>query len=67
LLARGREPSDAIMARVQRMPAINIARQQLHIIDNSGPLEHATGALLHVLLGHDAAAGHVSSAVRMAG
>ncbi len=67
LLARGRENIDAIVARVQRMPAINIARQQLHIIDNSGPLEHATGALLHVLLGHDAAAGHVSSTVRMAG
>jgi ribose 1,5-bisphosphokinase len=56
LLARGRENIAAIMARVQRAPDITVPQQQLHIIDNSGPLEHATAALLHVLLGHEAAA-----------
>ena len=66
LLARGREDINAVIARVQRMPDINIARQQLHVIDNSGPLEHATGALLHVLLGQDAAAVHVNNVIATA-
>ena len=56
LQARGRESTEAIMARVQRTPAIAIPPQQLHTIDNSGPLEHATEALLRVLLGDETGA-----------
>lgn len=58
LHARGRERPEVIMARVQRAPQIAIPPQQLHTIDNSGPLEHATEALQRVLLGNETDAVH---------
>lgn len=51
LYARGREDAEAIAERLQRAPDIDAPAGQLITIDNSGPLEYATQALLHVLIG----------------
>ena len=53
LQVRGREDREAVLARVRRTPAFAVAPQQLHIIDNSGPLEHASEAMVRVLLARE--------------
>ncbi len=49
LQARAREDAAAISARLARAPQIALPAAQIVTIDNSGPLEHATQALIKVL------------------
>ena len=58
---RARENMDAINARVERAPEIakhGLPPAQYITIDNSGPLEHASQALLRVLLAGEPASYH---------
>lgn len=51
LMARAREDAAAIAARLERVPEMVVPAAQRVTIDNSGPLEHATQALIRVLTG----------------
>lgn len=55
MLSRAREDAAAIAARLQRDPVLSVPTAQLVTIDNSGPLEQATQALIGLLLGEDGA------------